>query len=326
MFSAETLFRPFKPEEFELKALEIFRFQAENNAVYKKFIQLLGLDVNRIQEVNQIPFLPISFFKDFRILSSQNPVHKIFTSSGTTGMIPSKHFVTDIGMYHQQLTKSFQHFYGNFEEYVVLPLLPAYAERSGSSLIDMVDFWMEQTGQEEKAYFLYDHKNLVQHIDLHRNSGKKIILIGVSFALLDFAENFPMDLSDIIIMETGGMKGRKKELTRQELHAILKQAFQTENIHSEYGMTELLSQAYARQDGLFEMPPWMQIKLRDSEDPLSFVENGQTGGICVIDFANINSCSFIATDDLGRFNASGNLEILGRFDHSDLRGCSLLAV
>lgn len=325
MFSAQDLFQNYTEKAFEAKALEIFRFQAENNAVYKKFIQYLRLHISDVRSLEEIPFLPIQFFKDFDIVSSKNTMQKTFTSSGTTGMIPSRHLVTDLSLYHAQLDKSFAWFYGNFEDYVIFPLLPAYAERSGSSLIEMVDYWMGKSGQSNQNYYLYNHAQLAQDLQQIPNN-KKAILIGVSFALLDFAENFPMDLSQIIIMETGGMKGRKKEMTRHELHSELKKAFKTKNIQSEYGMTELLSQAYAQENGLFVTPPWMKIMLRDPEDPLSYVPKGKSGGINVIDFANINACAFIATEDLGRHHADNQLEVLGRFDHSDVRGCNLMVV
>ncbi|MGI9526909.1 MAG: acyl transferase [Weeksellaceae bacterium] len=319
-------FQDYNAKAFEDKCLELFHFQAKHNLTYNKFIQFLGVNPLEIQEVMEIPFMPISFFKEFKIVSTEEPTSKIFTSSGTTGSIPSKHYVADIALYHRQLDASFKHFYGDFQDYVVFPLLPAYAERSGSSLIDMVDYWMTKTGQENKNYYLYNHKQLAQDLLEAKLGNKKVILIGVSFALIDFAENFPMDLEGVTIIETGGMKGRKKEITRQELHKILSQAFQVEHIQSEYGMTELLSQAYAQNNGLFQTPPWMQILLRDPEDPFSYVPQGKSGGINVIDFANVNSCAFIATDDLGRYHADNQLEILGRFDNSDVRGCNLMVL
>lgn len=326
MFAATDLLQHFNTEDFQQKSLEIFRFQAENNPIYRGFIKHLGINPNKVTELEKIPFLPIDFFKDFEILTLKKPIEKVFTSSGTTGMIPSKHFVYDLSLYHSQLEKSFEFFYGNFNDYVILPLLPAYAERQGSSLIEMVDFWMQKTGQQNREYFLYDHEKLAEQLRQYQLSPKKVILIGVSFALLDFAENYKMNLSDCIIIETGGMKGRKAEMTRNELHEILKNAFSTSEIQSEYGMTELLSQAYAKESGLFESPPWMKILLRDPEDPFSYVKQGKSGGINVIDFANINSCSFIATEDLGRFHTENKLEILGRFDNSDVRGCNLMVV
>lgn len=325
MFDAKDLFRNFTPAEFTTKALEIFRFQAEHNSVYKKFLSHLGTKVDSIGNIEEIPFIPISFFKEFKVVSSEGDIEKTFSSSGTTGTLTSYHHITDLSIYHQQLDASFEYFYGDFKDYIVFPLLPAYAERKGSSLIEMADIWMQKTGQENKSYYLYDHQQLAEDIK-NAPKDKKLILIGVSFALMDFAEQHPQDLSDVIIMETGGMKGRRAELTRSELHTFLKDAFQVDQIQSEYGMTELLSQAYARKNGLFETPPWMKIILRDKEDPLSYVEPRMSGGINVIDFANINSCSFIATDDLGRFHANNQLEILGRLDHSDLRGCNLMVV
>ena len=323
MLSIEDLFKEYTKTEFESKALDIFRFQAENNLVYKKFLTLLGTNINSISSIREIPFIPISFFKEFKVVSSDNPIEKTFSSSGTTGTSTSYHYLTDLSLYHLQLEASFNYFYGDFKNYIVFPLLPAYAERKGSSLIEMVDIWMQKTGQQNKAYYLYDHQQLAKDI---MSMDKKIILIGVSFALMDFAEKYPLDLSNVIVMETGGMKGRRAELTRQELHNFLKTTFKTFHIHSEYGMTELLSQAYAHENGLFETPPWMKILLRDKEDPFSYVNKNMSGGINVIDFANINSCSFIATDDLGRLHHDNQLEILGRLDFSDLRGCNLLVV
>lgn len=319
-------FKAYSTQAFEDKAIEIFQFQSQQNLVYQKFIHLLGLEINQIKKLTDIPFMPIGFFKDYEVLSSQDVVDKVFTSSGTTGSIPSKHLVTDINVYHTQLEASFQYFYGDFNDYIVFPLLPAYAERTGSSLIDMVDYWIKKTGQAQQNYYLYNHHQLAQDLAAALQTDKKIILIGVSFALLDFAANFPMDLSRVTIIETGGMKGRKKEITRQELHRTLNQAFHTQGIQSEYGMTELLSQAYAQEKGLFMTPPWMKILLRDPEDPMSYVAVGKSGGINVIDFANIHSCAFIATDDMGRFDSENQLEILGRFDHSDVRGCNLMVM
>lgn len=325
MFVSRDLFRAYQGDEFTAKAIEIFRFQAENNPVYRQFITHLGTPISAVTRLEDIPFLPISFFKEFEVISSTKPIEKTFCSSGTTGDRTSHHHITDLSLYHQQLDASFAHFYGDFKDYIVFPLLPAYAERTGSSLIEMVDTWMQKTQQENKSYYLYNHEQLSYDLK-HAPKDKKIILIGVSFALMDFAERYPQDLSHTIIMETGGMKGRRKELTRLELHSFLKKAFNVTQIQSEYGMTELLSQAYAKKNGLFETPPWMKILLRDKEDPLSFVENGMSGGINVIDFANINSCSFIATDDLGRFHQENQLEILGRLDQSDLRGCNLMVM
>lgn len=323
MFESADLFKNFSEKEFEALALEIFRFQAESNPVYKAFLQHLKIDIHQIHQIEQIPFLPISFFKDFKVVSGSESIEKTFSSSGTTGDKTSFHHVSKLAIYHEQLEASFAHFYGRFKDYEIFPLLPAYAERQGSSLIEMVDFWMKKSEQKNRQYYLYNHEQLAEDLSRSRDH-KKVILIGVSFALMDFAEKFPMDLSDIIIMETGGMKGRKKEITRAELHEYLKMSFQTKQIQSEYGMTELLSQAYAKEDGLFQTPPWMKIFLRDKEDPLSLVDKRMSGGINVIDFANIHSCSFIATDDLGRFHHKNKLEILGRLDQTDMRGCNLM--
>lgn len=323
MFESQDLFKNFTEKEFEVTALKIFRFQAKQNLVYKKFLQHLKVDSTNVHNIKEIPFLPISFFKDFKIISGKNSIEKTFSSSGTTGALTSYHHISKLEIYHQQLRANFAHFYGNFEDYIIYPLLPAYAERQGSSLIEMVNFWMQNTGQENDFYYLYDHQKLAEDLIKYKND-KKVILIGVSFALMDFAEHFPMDLSNVIIMETGGMKGRRQEITRTELHNFLKKSFQTQQIQSEYGMTELLSQAYAKKDGIFQTPPWMKIFLRDKEDPLSFAENNISGGINIIDFANVNSCSFIATDDLGRIRNENDLEILGRLDETDMRGCNLM--
>lgn len=322
MISKEEIFSIQSPEEFTKVALKVFQFQAQNNPVYAQFLKYLIVEVNSVDAVEKIPFLPIRFFKDYEIIAGNQSVEKIFTSSGTTGSQVSKHFVTDLSFYRESLEHSFAHFYGDFSDYTIFALLPSYLEREGSSLIDMVEFWLEKSGRG--GFYLYNHEDLHRDLLKNESQGKKGILIGVSFALLDFAEKFSMNLQHTIVMETGGMKGRKEEMTREELHAILTSGLGVSPIHSEFGMTELLSQAYSKGNSRFETPNWMQIKIRDTEDPLSLLQAEKTGGINVIDLANLNSCSFIATDDLGKIHPDGSFEILGRFDHSDVRGCNLM--
>jgi phenylacetate-coenzyme A ligase PaaK-like adenylate-forming protein len=313
-------------QSFEREAMKIFRFQAINNDVYRRFITLLGTDIRKVQELQQIPFLPIEFFKSHDILSSKNPIEQVFTSSGTTGVVQSRHLVTDLHVYEQSFTQAFTHFYGNIENYVVLALLPGYLERKGSSLIYMVDDFIKKSHSKNSGFYLNELDSLSEMlIDLDAK-GEKILLIGVTYALLDLLEKRKFQLKNTIVMETGGMKGKRKEMVRNELHELLGSGFGISKVHSEYGMTELLSQAYSLGDGIFETPPWMKILIRDTEDPFHKLETGMTGGLNVIDLANINSCSFIATQDLGRKVADNKFEILGRFDHSDIRGCNLMVV
>ncbi len=322
MISKEEIFSIQSQDEFNQTVLKVFRFQSDKNLAYKKFIEFLNLNPNEINSVEKIPFLPIRFFKTHEIISGNKKAEKLFTSSGTTGTQTSKHFVSDLSFYIESLEHGFEHFYGNFSDYTVFALLPSYLEREGSSLIDMVEFWIKKSGRG--GFYLYNHKDLYQDLIQNEKEEKKAILIGVSFALLDFVENYQMELKNTMVMETGGMKGRKEEITREELHKILKKGFGVKEIHSEYGMTELLSQAYSKGNSRFETPDWMKILIRDTEDPLTFLNNGKTGGVNVIDLANLNSCSFIATDDLGKTHPDGSFEILGRFDNSDVRGCNLM--
>lgn len=322
MISKDQIFNIQNRSEFEETALAVFNFQAENNPVYAEFVGYLGIDPNQIKSIEQIPFLPIRFFKNRRVTTGNREVEKTFTSSGTSGIEQSRHFVTNLDFYRESLDHSFKHFYGDFSDYTIFGLLPSYLERSGSSLIDMVEYWIEQSGRG--GFYLYNHNELYRDLIKNEEEGRKAILIGVSFALIDFVENYKMNLKNTIVMETGGMKGRKKEITREELHSILKNGFGVDKIDSEYGMTELLSQAYSIGSAGFVTPPWMKVLIRDTEDPLSYSSIGRTGGINVIDLANLNSCSFIATDDLGKSNPDGSFEVLGRFDHSDVRGCNLM--
>ncbi|HQK39542.1 MAG TPA: acyl transferase, partial [Flavobacterium alvei] len=283
-------------------------------------------DVRKVKSLEQIPFLPIQFFKSHTVVSNTNTAKAIFTSSGTTGMATSKHFVTDVFLYEESYRKGFSQFYGNIEDYVVLALLPSYLEREGSSLIYMVEDLIQMTNNSESGFYLHNHDELIEKVIRLDNSGQNVILIGVTYALLDLIEKHPFQLQNTIIMETGGMKGKRKEMIREELHQQLCEGFGVTAIHSEYGMTELLSQAYSLGNGVFECPSWMQILVRDTEDALTYVQQGKTGGINVIDLANINSCSFIATQDLGKKNPNNSFEVLGRFDNSDIRGCNLMVI
>jgi phenylacetate-coenzyme A ligase PaaK-like adenylate-forming protein len=313
-------------KQFEKAALKVFRFQYENNLVYREFCDFLKTDVQKVKSLEQIPFLPIQFFKSHKVVSNENPIQETFTSSGTTGMATSKHFVTDVSLYEESYRKGFSQFYGNIEAYAVLALLPSYLEREGSSLIYMVEDLIQMTNNHESGFYLHNHEELIEKLIRLDNSGQNVILIGVTYALLDLIEKHPFQLQNTIIMETGGMKGMRKEMIREELHEQLCQGFGVTAIHSEYGMTELLSQAYSLGNGVFECPSWMQILVRDTEDALTYVSNGKTGGINVIDLANINSCSFIATQDLGKKNPNNSFEVLGRFDNSDIRGCNLMVL
>lgn len=313
--------------EFTSLALEVFRYQFENNLVYRSFCDLLYKHPSDVKSVEEIPFLPIQFFKSHTVLSdSKNTIKKIFSSSGTTGSITSKHNITDLSIYEKSFTKGFEDTYGAIEDYVILALLPSYLEREGSSLIYMVDSMIKQSQHPESGFYLDNLTALSNTLKRLDNEGKKVLLIGVSFALLDLVESYTFNLHNTIIMETGGMKGRRKELIREELHLILKAGFGVPHIHSEYGMTELLSQAYSKGNGIFNCPNWMQVLTRDPEDALNIQTTNKTGGINVIDLANVNSCSFIATQDLGRIHRDNSFEIIGRFDTSDIRGCNLMVL
>lgn len=313
-------------KQFEKTALKVFRFQYENNKVYREFCQYLKVEPHGVKSVQQIPFLPIQFFKSHDVVSSNHAAQEIFTSSGTTGTINSKHLVTDVSLYEESYRKGFSEFYGNIEDYVVLALLPSYLERNGSSLIYMVEDLIRLTQNPESGFFLHNHDELIEKLTALDHAGQNVILIGVTYALLDLIEKQTFSLQHTIIMETGGMKGRRKEMIREELHSQLCTGFGVSAIHSEYGMTELLSQAYSLGNGIFECPNWMQILIRDTEDALTYVANGKTGGINVIDLANINSCAFIATQDLGKKYPNNSFEVLGRFDNSDIRGCNLMVL
>ncbi|HET8855417.1 MAG TPA: acyl transferase [Salinimicrobium sp.] len=313
-------------EAFDTKALEFFRLQYKNNRIYRQFCNLIGRKAEEVSTIDDIPFLPVEFFKSSEILSSDAPPEIVFSSSGTGGTQTSKHFVTDLSCYRESFRKGFEYFYGDIEDFVVLALLPSYLERKGSSLVYMVQDMIERSKNRHSGFYLNDLPALVKKLELVGKRRKKVLLIGVSFALLELAEKYALPLQNTIVMETGGMKGRRKEIIRAELHQKLYKGFGLRNIDSEYGMTELLSQAYSRGGGVFNCPPWMKIIIRDPEDPLSLLSEGKTGGINIIDLANINSCSFIATQDLGKILPGGGFEVLGRFDNSDIRGCNLMVL
>ncbi len=321
-----TVFKLSSEKAFTITALDIFKFQYQNNAVYRDFCNHIHPNPLSIDALEAIPFLPIAFFKSHAIVSGTNIPSTVFTSSGTSGEGASKHYVNDINWYQQSYQNAFSYFYGNVTDYCVLALLPSYLEREGSSLIFMVDDLIQKSKHPQSGFYLNDHKKLASLLTQLDAAGTKVLLIGVSFALLDLVERYQFQLKNTIVMETGGMKGRRKELIRSELHEILRTGFGLSSIHSEYGMTELLSQAYSYGNGVFKTPPWMKVLIRDPEDPLAYETHGKTGGINVIDLANYNSCSFIATQDLGKVHKDSSFEVLGRFDHSDIRGCNLMVL
>lgn len=326
MVEINSIFNISNQQEFEDLALKVFKFQFENNRVYRSFCDLLYIHSSDVKNIRQIPFLPIQFFKTHNVVSSTNTTEATFTSSGTTGSITSKHHVTNLDIYKTSFTKGFESFYGSIEDYTILALLPSYLERKGSSLIYMVEAMISKSSYKESGFYLNNISKLKDTLSNLDSQGRKVLLIGVSFALLDLVETFQFRLKNTIVMETGGMKGRRKELIRDELHKTLKEGFGVETIHSEYGMTELLSQAYSKGNGVFNCPQWMRILARDTEDALSMLPIEKTGGINIIDLANINSCSFIATQDLGKVYKDGAFEVIGRFDSSDIRGCNLMVI
>ena len=326
MINHEDIFNIKTESDFEQLALKIFRFQFEKNPLYRSFCDLLNIYHTDVKSIREIPFLPIQFFKSHPVLCDGYSTETIFISSGTTGQITSKHHVANLNVYKQSFIKGFEHFYGSIEDYSILALLPSYLEREGSSLIYMVQDLIVRSKSEKSGFYLNNLDDLNKVLHELENQGKKTLLIGVSFALLDLVENYQFQLKNTIVMETGGMKGRRKELIRTELHELLKNGFGVNEIHSEFGMTELLSQAYSKGNGVFECPNWMRILTRDTEDALSILDSSQTGGINVIDLANLYSCSFISTQDLGKVFPDNSFEILGRFDTSDIRGCNLMVL
>lgn len=322
--SPDRIFSVSDSLEFEKLSLEIFNYQVSNCGVYGRFVSNLGIDIREVKELNSIPFLPIEFFKSQQVICGENNANTIFSSSGTTGMTQSMHYVKDIDIYIKSYRTTFNLFYGEISKYAVLALLPSYLEREGSSLIYMVNDLIGLSKNKKSGYFLDNHDLLKQTLEELRDSETPTILIGVTYALLDFVESHTIDFPELIVMETGGMKGKRKEILRTELHEVLCTGFGVQQIHSEYGMTELLSQAYSKGSGIFQTPPWMKVRIRDTNDPLTLLGNESAGGINIIDLANIHSCSFIATQDLGKSYPDGSFEVLGRFDHSDIRGCNLL--
>lgn len=311
-------------DNFQTIALKVFNYQALNNTVYKEYLNRISCDIKQVVSLDRIPFLPISFFKIFNVVTANQMPQQVFLSSGTTGMQRSKHLVVNTKLYEESFRTGFTHFFGNIEDYTILALLPSYIEQKDSSLVYMVSDLIKQSNNTDSGFYLKDYQLLKDKLIQLEAQGKKVLLIGVTYALLDLIDLYPFQLKNTLIMETGGMKGRRKELIKEELHAILKKGFGVDRIYSEYGMTELLSQAYSLGNTLFQTPPWMKVCIREVEDPFTLLPNGKSGGINIIDLANVNSCSFIATQDLGKTHANGKFEVLGRFDHSDIRGCNLM--
>ncbi len=329
MYSAER----FKKELFNVNndnfndfALELFFFQSQNNEIYKTYLKLLNVDSLNVRKIEQIPFLPIEFFKHFPVKTGNWVPEQTFESSGTTGLAPSQHFIKDTDLYQKVCWNIFNDHYGDLRDYAVLALLPSYLERNNSSLVNMVDYFIRQSGSEFSGFYLDEFDELHARLIRLRDQKVKTILFGVTFALLDFCREFPLEFEDLIIIETGGMKGRKKEMTRIEVHEVIKAGFSVEMVHSEYGMTELISQAYSLGNGKFSEPFSMKVLIREINDPFSVIYNEKSGAINVIDLANIDSCSFIETKDLGKKDSFGRFEILGRMDNSDIRGCNLLII
>ena len=317
------------PASFDDLCLEIFRYQYHNNPLYRQFTDALSVDTRSVTSVLKIPFLPISFFKTHAVKTGDFREALMFESSGTTAVTTSRHYVRLPEVYETSFLSCFRLFYGEPSDFCIIGLLPSYLERSHSSLVHMVDSLIRLSGHADSGFYLYNQQPLKEVLEKLETKGQQTILIGVTFALLDFADNHPMQLQHTIVMETGGMKGRKQEITRQEVHDRLKSAFGVTAVHAEYGMTELLSQAYAKAEGIFSCPPWMKVLLREEDDPLHLTDQPQqvvTGAINVIDLANMHSCAFIATDDLGRLYPDNRFEVLGRLDVSDTRGCSLMVV
>ena len=323
MISPQKVFSVETQDDFNALALEVFNYQAQHCGVYHDYIRMLKIKEDEIKAVNEIPFLPVEFFKVHQVLTDKKKPEIVFESSGTTSAEASRHYMADTEIYIQSFMRCFEMFYGNIRDYCFLALLPSYLERKNSSLVFMADHLIKATGHPQSGFYLSEYSRLADTLQRLNKENKKHILLGVSFALLDFAEQFPVELPRTIVMETGGMKGRREEMTRQELHGILRKAFGLKTIHSEYGMTELLSQAYSTGGGIFQCPSWMRILLRNPDDPFDVSEKRQRGNINIIDLANLYSCSFVATQDVGRMHADG-FEVLGRTDASDLRGCNLL--
>lgn len=325
---AEGLF-DFNISGFDAKALEIFRFQAMNNLVYRQYLELLGIRLMDVEKLVDIPFIPVGFFKTHRVVCGDFEPQVIFESSGTTGSVNSRHFVKEAGIYRESFLNGFRKFYGDPADWCIIGLLPSYLERQHSSLVYMVDELVKISNQKESGFYLYDFEKLAETLRQLEQRKQKTLLIGVSFALLDFAEQCPMALEHTVVMETGGMKGRREEMTRQQVHDLLRAGLGVQQVHSEYGMTELLSQGYSKGEGIFHVSDTMKILVRDEDDPLQVHDAGASvkrGIINVIDLANLYSCSFIATEDAGKLYPDGSFEVTGRVDNSDIRGCSLMVV
>jgi len=319
----DKLFNVKTVSEFHRLAIDIFRYQYRENSVYRQYVNLLGIAPEKVTQLTEIPFLPINLFKTHRIVCGETTTDFYFQSSGTTNSTRSKHFISDLEIYKQSFVQSFKQFYGDFRNYCFLALLPTYLEQPHSSLIFMMDYFIQNSSCTECMFLLDDFEKLASILDKLEKKKQKTLLFGVSYALLDFASFYKKPLQNTIVMETGGMKGKREELTKKELHRILQKNFGT-TIHSEYGMTELLSQAYSKKNGKFYTPPWMKILIRDRYDPFSYLSPNKIGGINIIDLANINSCCFIETQDLGKFNSDDSFELFGRFDVADTRGCNLM--
>jgi len=339
IISQNQIFKIKNEAQFNSVSLQVFEYQSKNNNTYRSYIEKLEVDISKIKHYKDIPFLPIDFFKTHKIISSDKEIKTVFRSSGTTGITTSEHHITDLKIYEESFLNIFKMFYGKSEQYTFLALLPSYSERNDSSLIYMTEKLMQISNKKDNGFYLYNHKELFEKLSELEKRKEKTILFGVSFALIDFFETFEIPLKHTTIIETGGMKGRKKEIVREELHKIIKKATGLKHIHSEYGMTELLSQAYAKEENKYRTPPWMKILIRDTNDPFNYVKSGASGGINIIDLANINSCSFIETKDLGKIithesfasnnkvnNKNYYFEVLGRFDNSDIRGCNLMVI
>ena len=327
MRTALTTFDQIKTtDEFIARALALFEYQYEANRVYRSYCDLINIAASEVNTLEEIPFLPIQFFKSHTVSCSSTLADQVFTSSKTTGQVASKHHVHDIDLYIKSFEKGFKHFYGNIEDYALLALLPSYMDQGNSSLIYMANHLIQKTKHPESGFYLEDWSKLRTTLNHLEKRGQKTILLGVTYALLNGAENESFDLKHTLIMETGGMKGMRKEWVRDALHKKLQEGYGVSTIHSEYGMTELMSQAYSKGEGRFSCPPWMRVLTRSAEDPFELIGTLKTGGLNIIDLANVDTCAFIATQDLGKTYSDGSFEVLGRFDHAEIRGCNLLVV
>ena len=314
------------PIQFKQHALELFKYQYENNTVYRSYCDLINNAYSEVSEVHQIPFLPIQFFKSHTVSCVSKAPDKIFLSSKTTGQIASRHFVNDLNIYHKSFEKGFNEFYGSIKDYAILALLPSYLERENSSLVYMANQLIHQSKHPLSGFYLDEWDQLINTLQTLEKEGQKTILLGVTFALLILIEKKKLNLNNTIIMETGGMKGMRKEFVREAIHSSFKKGFGVKNIHSEYGMTELMSQAYSKDNGLYNCPPWMKVLIRSTDDPFEIIQEEKTGALNIIDLANVESCAFIATQDLGKTHKDGSFEVIGRFDNSEIRGCNLIAL